>query len=88
MQATDNRCDLCRSWDYHHPDDMGVCTAENGPAENVTGFAVPIARAVISAAMHDKHLRKTATSCDTRCDNWRSDGTRKADEVEALRANV
>lgn len=88
MQATDNRCDLCRSWQYNHPDDMGVCAHEHGPAVGAEGFIVPIARAVISKPMREKYRAHNATTCDTRCDNWRSDGTRKADEVEALRANA
>ena len=87
MQAIDSRCDLCKNWKYHYPDDMGVCANENGPAEDVNGFVVPVmSGAVLSEELRTKYPTNKATTCDTRCGNWQSDGTAKASEVAALRA--
>jgi hypothetical protein len=78
------RCDLCRHWDYWHPDDMGVCRREGGPSDDVSGFVVPIGKAVLDPKRKIEHAGRMTTTCDTRCAGWQSDGTRKADEVERL----
>lgn len=87
MNATDNRCDLCRSWSYWHPDDMGVCMRDGGP-DDAQGFVVPIARAVLDPSRKKANPGRMATTCDTRCNGWQSDGTRKGDEVEATRTSA
>ena len=87
MKSSDNRCDLCKYWDYHYPDDMGACTLDSGP-QTPTGFALPVAKAVMSAHVRKRNEGGTATTCDTRCEAWRSDETPKANEVRALRHNA
>ena len=73
MDASNNRCDLCRHWVYWHPDDMGVCTRPGGPDGGI-GFAVPVERAVLSPILAKANPGKMATTCDTRCAGWQRDG--------------
>jgi hypothetical protein len=89
MQATDNRCDLCAHWHYRYPSDMGICKRDGGPGDG-NGFSVPIAKAVLCTQDRAEFAHKplTATTCDTRCDQWHSDGSPIAHEVAALRANA
>lgn len=65
------RCGCCQHWDYHYPDDMGVCTVEGGPGEG-KGFAVPVKQAVLSGYMYSKYCNSgnKATSNDTYCDKF------------------
>ena len=62
------RCDLCKHWSYKHPDDLGICKVER---EHPNGVGLMI---VTTGG-------KLKTSCDTRCDDWESDGTEKAKRV-------
>ena len=64
-----NRCDLCRHWDYVFPEDMGICKRISGPVGGI-GFSVPIARAAIDRSRKQANPGTMATSCDTRCDGW------------------
>lgn len=67
------RCDLCQHWSYTYPDDMGVCTAES---DHPNGLGLGV----------ETTDGKFLTSCDTRCDDWKSDGTEKAEEVRLILA--
>ena len=83
---TGMRCDLCRHWQYHYPDDMGVCSHEDGPL-HPNGFVVPIAMAVLRSHLRTAYRGCKATTCTTGCERWASDGTVKAEAVEASRSS-